>query len=274
MTVLARAYPNPDAQLSLGGARARVFAFVDRDLLLVDDRLPSISALGEAGGPTSAWLHLGELHGDPCFALDVAASDVQSHWKVVSLRSAYRALAEDEWNVAAYAVQLLHWQRTARFCIRCGGALESVPGEWSKRCPSCAISTYPPVSPCVIALVHDGDRVLMVHQPAWGPMHGLVAGFVEPGESLEACVRREVLEEVGLAVDGIQYFGSQTWPFPHQIMVAFMARYVRGEIVVQESELDGAAWFDRNAMPQIPPRLSIGRAMLESWMAGRAPEQT
>jgi NAD+ diphosphatase len=127
--------------------------------------------------------------------------------------------------------------------------------------------TYPHVSPCVIVLIHDGEHILLTHKPGWGPMHSIVAGFVEPGESLEECLVREVREEVGAEVDEVRYFHSQPWPFPHQLMIGFFARYIGGEIRPDPSELDVARWFHVDELPAIPPPLSIARRMIDAWVA-------
>jgi NAD+ diphosphatase len=126
---------------------------------------------------------------------------------------------------------------------------------------------YPPVNPCTITLVHDGERILLTHKDGWGPRYGLVAGFVEPGESLEDNLRREVAEEVGVQVGRIDYFRSQPWPYPHQIMVGFFAEYAGGEVRIDRDELDDARWFHVDALPQIPPPLSIARQLINTWAA-------
>jgi NAD+ diphosphatase len=120
----------------------------------------------------------------------------------------------------------------------------------------------------MICLVHDGaDRVLLARQPIWPTgRYSVLAGFVEAGESLEACVRREVGEETGLEVDAIEYQGSQPWPFPHQLMVGFFARYAGGEVVLRDGELEDARWFEPGALPTLPPRLSIARSLIEHFL--------
>jgi NAD+ diphosphatase len=173
--------------------------------------------------------------------------------------------------LAGYAAQLLRWQRTSRFCPVCATALEPSDG-WGKVCPACRHSLYPPVSPATITLIHDGgDGVLLTSKPGWGKRYSLVAGFVEPGETLEQCVAREVLEEVGVEVSAIQYIGSQPWPFPQQLMVGFLARYAGGEIAIDTSELSDARWFRRDALPELPPPFSIARQIIELW---RTPSAT
>lgn len=173
--------------------------------------------------------------------------------------------------LSGYAAQLLRWSRSSRFCPACAEPLQPLDG-WGKRCPGCGHSLYPPVSPAAIVLIHDGpERVLLTSKSGWGARYSLVAGFVEPGETLEQCVAREVLEEVGVAVDGVRYVGSQPWPFPNQLMVGFTARYAGGEIAIDTSELVDARWFARDGLPELPPPFSIARQIIEMWRRGEAP---
>jgi NAD+ diphosphatase len=173
--------------------------------------------------------------------------------------------------LAGYAAQLFRWSRTSRFCSACGTALAQNDG-WGKVCPNCGTTTYPPVSPATITLIHDGaDRVLLGSKPGWGKRYSLIAGFVEPGETLEECVAREVQEEVGVGVTDLRYVGSQPWPFPHQLMVGFTARYAGGEIVIDGTELADAAWFARDDLPELPPPFSIARQIIEMWRNDRSP---
>src|SRR5207247_4608684 len=131
----------------------------------------------------------------------------------------------------------------------------------------CAATYYPRISPAAIVLVHDGPRVLLArpkHFPEW---YALIAGFLETGETLEECAAREVREETGVLVDQVVYQGSQPWPFPHQVMIGFRARYAGGDIVVDTTELDDARWFDVTSLPPLPPPVSIARAMIDAWAA-------
>lgn len=171
--------------------------------------------------------------------------------------------------LAGYAAQLLRFQKAARFCPVCGTA--AVAGElWSKQCPACEHSWYPPVSPAVLLLVHDGaDRILLAQKPGWGKRYSILAGFVEPGESLEACCIREAMEEANVVVAEPQYIGSQPWPFPHQLMVSFFARHVDGEIRPDEQELSDARWFTVDDLPELPPPYSLSRQTIDRWVASR-----
>ncbi len=191
-------------------------------------------------------------------------------WQASNVRNLYGRISETEWHIAGYATQILHWQRVSQFCPVCGSATEPMGKEWVRRCANCGHDRYPQVSPAVLALVHDGaDRVLLAHKPGWGDRYSILAGFVLPGESLEECVQREVEEEVGFQVADIVYKGSQPWPFPHQLMLGFTARYVSGDIRLDEEELDHAAWFDVNELPPLPPPLSLSRQLIDAWKRER-----
>jgi NAD+ diphosphatase len=200
-------------------------------------------------------------------ALDPAAPPPPG-LRAIGLRAVLAQADAELSALTGYAAQLLRWSRTSRFCPACATPLQPLDG-WGKRCPACGHSLYPPVSPATIVLIHDGaDGVLLTSKPGWGARYSLVAGFVEPGETLEQCVAREVLEEVGVLVDEVRYVGSQPWPFPHQLMVGFTARYAGGEIAIDTSELADARWFTRDALPELPPPFSISRQIIELWRGG------
>lgn len=212
---------------------------------------------------------VGLLDGHPALAGEIALGAELPEGVVASnLRAAATALPAAEWTAAALASQVLHWDRTNRFCGDCGSPMtQPVSTERAKRCGQCRHVVYPRVSPCVIVLIHDGPRMLLTRQASWpAGRYGLVAGFVEAGESLESCVRREVAEETGLLVDEITYQGSQPWPFPHQLMMGFVARHAGGEVVLRDGELEEARWFEPGALPTLPPRLSIARSLIEDFL--------
>lgn len=191
-------------------------------------------------------------------------------WRALNLRAALGLADAEVASMLGYAAQLLYWQRTSRFCASCATPMVANDG-WGKKCPNCGYAIYPPASPATIVLIHDGERILLTTKDGWGRRYGLVAGFVEPGESFEECVTREVHEEVGVDLTDIRYIASQPWPFPHQVMVGYMARYAGGEIVVDTSELVGAGWFTRDTLPELPPPFSIARQLIERWLKDGAP---
>lgn len=214
--------------------------------------------------------HVGTFDGSPVLAAEVAPDAALPDGVLAcDLRIATKALSAGAWSAAALASQVLHWDRTNRFCGQCGATMEQANlRERAKRCTGCGHVSYPRVSPCTITLVHDGNRVLLTRQASWpAGRYGLVAGFVEPGETLEDCVRREAYEETGVTLADVAYAGSQPWPFPHQLMVGFTARHVSGDPAPRDGELEDARWFAPDALPVLPPRFSIARRMLDAFFA-------
>jgi NAD+ diphosphatase len=253
-----------------GERPALVFAFA-RDSLLVCANGDVTALADEAVLPDGDRLFFGCLDGADCFAVDLAdLAEPPAGHELVNLRPLHGRLGEELWVLAGRAVQLLDWERQNRFCGRCGEPTERATEERALVCTSCRLATYPRLSPAVITLVTRGDELLLaqgVRHPQG--LHSLLAGFVEPGESLEEAVRREVLEEVGIEVGDIRYFGSQPWPFPNNIMVAFTAEYAGGELRLDEREIVAAQFFARDALPTLPPPPSIARWVIETTL-GRA----
>jgi NAD+ diphosphatase len=187
--------------------------------------------------------------------------------RFVPLRELRSEMDEARWALAGRAVQLVEWARTSRFCGRCGTPTVSSPGERGLRCPSCGLIAYPRLAPAVITLVERDGEVLLANGRNFGaPMYSCVAGFVEPGETLEETVHREVGEEVGVKLGQVRYFGSQPWPFPHSLMLGFLAEWESGDIVIDPVEIADAGWFSADAMPLIPPRMSIARLLIDDWL--------
>ena len=187
-----------------------------------------------------------------------------------NLRGLFPRLNEAIFWIAARAVQIVAWDHDHQFCGRCATRTENHPTEHSKQCPNCGLTHYPRLAPAVIVLVERGDEVLLARSPQFPPgMFSTLAGFVEPGESLEHTVAREIAEEVGVQVANVRYFGSQPWPFPNSLMIGFRADYASGEIVIDGEEIVEAGWFRHGALPQIPPRISIARALIDSWIEER-----
>ena len=213
-------------------------------------------------------IYLGTLAGVPCLAAEADPDpEVPEGWEAISLRALFGQVGDAEYAIAGYASQMLYWRRTSGFCPVCGHRTEPKEGDWGRRCPECGHVAYPHVTPATLILIHDGPRLLLGHKPGWGTRYSILAGFAEPGESLEECVHREVGEEVGLQIDDLAYAGSQPWPYPHQLMIGFTACYVSGEIQVDGEEIDHAAWFTPDSLPDLPPNVSLSRQMIDHWLA-------
>lgn len=215
-------------------------------------------------------LYLGTLEGIPCYAVEVPAESPEPEGLTFRpLRSLYELMDEDLFHLAGKAVQTLAWDETHQYCGRCGTLTDLSHSERSRVCPQCGLISYPRLAPAVITAIMKDKQILLAHSEQFqNNMYGLIAGFVEPGETLEDCVEREIMEEVGLKVKNITYFDSQQWPFPHSLMIGFLAEYESGEITVDGEEIVHADWFDLDNLPVIPPNVSIARKMID-WLVER-----
>ncbi len=188
-------------------------------------------------------------------------------YKMFPLRQSYYHLAEPLYLKAGKCAELLYWDHNTRFCGVCGGQMR-MHTDISKRCEHCGKEVWPSLAPAVIVLIHRGaDEVLLARGRNFkSDFYGLIAGFVETGETLEEAVCREVREETGLSIQNLRYFDSQPWPYPSGIMVGFNADYAGGELHVQREELKKAGWFHRDHLPQLPEKLSIARRLIDHWL--------
>jgi NAD+ diphosphatase len=212
--------------------------------------------------------YLGALGGIDCFAAALGEDEEVEGLELRHLRALHEVLPDDQWALAGRAVQLVEWERTHRFCGVCGAVTEPCAGERARRCTACEHLAFPRLSPAVIVLVQRGSELLLARGRRFTePIYSCIAGFVEPGESAEEAVAREVREEVGIDIADIRYFGSQSWPFPHSLMIGFTARWAGGEIAIEEEEVLDAGWFTAEALPELPARLSIARRLIDSALA-------
>jgi NAD+ diphosphatase len=185
--------------------------------------------------------------------------------QLVSLRDVMMTGINLDFQHIARAWQYAQFLRTHQYCGQCGSSTRQVQWEMARHCDVCHHRTYPRVSPCIIVAIHNGQQILLAqgNRHITPPMFSTLAGFVESGESLEQAVHREVEEEVGVKLKNIQYFGSQAWPFPHQLMVGFTAEYAGGEIAVDGKEILAADWFSPDDLPNIPSSVSISRDLID-----------
>jgi len=251
------------------------FAFVEGQLLLLEQH----DGPGLAPQPWSLFAplqparhYLGRLDGVDCWAFTL--NEPPPGFKRTPLRAAMMGFGEPLMGVAGCAAQVLEWDRAHRYCGVCGTPTEPQPLERSRKCPACGHTAYPRLSPAMMVLVWRDGEVLLARSPHYVPgVYSALAGFVEPGESLEQCIHREVAEEVGVQVTDLHYYGSQSWPFPHSLMIAYTARWVSGDIVRQADEIEDAQWYALDALPKIPPRFSIsGHLIRDTVVAMGGPE--
>ena len=188
------------------------------------------------------------------------------------LRDLFEKMPLGDWMALARDHELDYWQKTNKFCGRCGTALERHPdpNERAMCCPKCGMRYYPQITPAVIVLVKKGDKILLQRNTHYKLPHwSLVAGFLDPAETFEEAVRREIREESSLEVSHIRYFGSQTWPFPSNLMVGFVADWVSGEPTPDGEEIVESGWFGRDNLPSLPRKISIARRLVDAWIEGR-----
>ncbi|OCY52384.1 NAD(+) diphosphatase [Acinetobacter pittii] len=204
-------------------------------------------------------------HDEQVIARDLLAEEpIPEGLQLVPIRQLITSWSKEQFLQASRAVQLLEWRRNHKFCSHCGHPTEVHPTEYAMVCPSCGYHQYPRVNPCIITVITRGDDEILLAKSVHNKtnMYGLIAGFVEVGETLEEAVQREAFEEVGLKLKNIQYMSSQPWPFPSNLMVAFRAEYESGEIKLQEEEIADAQFFKIDQLPEIPFKGSIAHSMI------------
>jgi NAD+ diphosphatase len=213
--------------------------------------------------------YLGMLDGIPCYAYELPGGSVVPEGHSFSgVRDLYGKVPDPEMALASYAVRIIGYDRSTRFCGRCGHETRPLRTERAKLCTDCNLIIYPRISPAIIVLIKKGEEVLLASSPRFPPgLFSVIAGFVEPGESIEETVHREVKEEVGIQVKNIRYFASEPWPFPDSLMLGFVADYCSGDIVIDNNEIRAAGWFTRDTLPDLPSSMSISRALINAWIA-------
>jgi NAD+ diphosphatase len=211
-------------------------------------------------------ISLGEHQGLPCFAIDVGNEQLElEDYETMSLRGVFMSHNEPLFLAIARAWQWILFRRTHRYCGKCGRGMQQVEWEMAMHCHACHHRCYPRVSPCIIVAIRQQDKILLAQGKTQKErkMFSILAGFVESGESLEQAVHREVFEEVGIKIKNLEYFGSQPWPFPHSLMMGFLADHDSGDIQVDGNEILEAYWFDIDKLPFVPPNMSIAGKLIE-----------
>jgi NAD+ diphosphatase len=222
---------------------------------------------------------IGRLGDVVCWAatIEPMPSSLPAGFTLEPLRALFGGIPEELLAVAGRALQVVEFHRTHRFCGACSSPTEAHDDQRARRCPSCAAVTYPRIAPAMMVLVKRdtaaGRELLLARGARFpGAFYSALAGFVEPSESIEDCVHREVREEVGIRVRDLRYFGSQSWPFPHSLMIAFVAHYDGGELVCEPGEILDAGWFPLDRLPLLPLPISIARRLINHVIAEVAPD--
>jgi NAD+ diphosphatase len=251
-----------------------LYIVFQRGELVSDLRAPEPCLLDQRMVKLLGWrprqrLFLGYWHDKACFALEIEPEDELDpmQFQRGSLYQVLGRLDEQLFVLAGRASQLLTWERDHQFCGRCGSGMTMDIDERAMRCEPCSVINYPRIAPCIIVLVTRGEELLLARNVNFPrPMYSTLAGFIEAGEAAEETLVREVREEVGVEVDDIQYFQSQSWPFPSQLMLGYFARYTGGDIVCDQTEIADAQWFHYSDLPMIPPASSISGQLIRHYI--------
>lgn len=251
-------------------ASAWLFAFSSAKMLVKSvpaaPEIPTGRDLAGLDAAASFRQYLGDLAGRPCYCLELdEAFAPPPGMQFIDLRSVLGLVDEDIFLLAGRACQVVNWNRMHKFCGKCGALTEAQQHELAKKCPQCGSLFFPRISPAIIVAVVRGEEILLAHNKNFRPnWYSVIAGFVEPGETFEDCVARELMEEVGIRVKNIRYFDSQPWPFPDSLMVGFIAEHADGEIMVDGEEIEDAAWYGRDNLPPRPGPHSIAGRLIET----------
>ena len=246
------------------------FVFNNNKLLFVTEnngiKIPVKSNIKNLDINQSSTLYLGTFCGVPCYTSLIKEDDnLPKNMIFKDLRSAGTFIEEELFLVCGRASQIMNWHKTHKYCGRCGSETDESITERAMVCPKCGLINYPRISPAIIVAITKGEEILLAHNNNFSKgVYSLIAGFVEPGETLEQCVKREVCEEVGIRVKNIKYFSNQPWPFPSSIMIGFTAEYASGEIKPDGVEIGDANWYSINRLPNLPTPISIARKIINA----------
>jgi NAD+ diphosphatase len=247
------------------------FAF-NNDLMLIKpdakahiSHIPTVKELEDLGLILETKIYMGTLDNIPCFCVELPDYTPEIEGMAyVGLRQVFAMAGEELFKLAGMAIQIVNWDKNHKYCGQCGKPTGRLENERAKVCNKCGQLYFPRLSPAIIvAVIKDGKILLARNKNFKVPMFSVIAGFVEPGETLEDAVERELWEEVGIKVKNIKYFGSQPWPFPHSLMLGFTAEYAEGDIKIDGEEIAEARWFPPDDLPMIPEKMSIARKLID-----------
>lgn len=249
------------------------FVFYNNKMLFKTENneinIPTRGVIEEIGVNMDSQHYLGCFNGICCYTNKIYDDfKLPKYVEFIDIKIAGLQIDEQLFFICGKASQVLNWSDTHKYCGRCGNKTEPSPSERAMVCPKCGLISYPRISPAIIVGVTKGDEILLAHNNNFPEgLFSIIAGFVEPGELFEECVKREVYEEVGIKVKNIKYFNNQPWPFPNSLMIGFTAEYESGEIMVDGVEIGEARWFKKDLLPNLPSNISIARKIIDFFIS-------
>jgi NAD+ diphosphatase len=249
---------------------SRWFVFLE-DLLLVLNQPDGSYIIPKTWELDEHTHFIGNINNTDCYCTEISPHfNIPNNMSLIPLRQALITLNSDFFNPVIKAFQIIRWNKNHQYCGQCGNKTidKTTSMTFERHCPHCSMIYYPRISPSIIVRIQKGKQILMARGPHFKPgIYGLIAGFIEPGESAEDAVQREVMEEVGIEIKNVRYFGSQPWPFPDALMLAFTAEHAAGELSLDHIEIEDAGWYDANNLPGLPSSgLSIGRKLIDDFI--------
>lgn len=249
---------------------AYLFLFTDNKLIVTGNQnntqyqIPTLNELNLTDLDVISFIQVGNIQNKPCYTGLMPSGSQLNQMHTLGLRELFNLIDEEFFGIAIRAFHLVNWDRSSQYCGFCGTKTINHHHLQAKACPSCDNLIFPRISPAVIVAIIKDKQILLASSSRFqANFYSVLAGFVEPGETLEECVHREIKEEVGIHIKNITYFGSQPWPFPDSLMIAFTAEYDSGEVTIDGDEIQDAAWFTADNLPQIPGKMSISRKLID-----------
>ncbi|HVY53562.1 MAG TPA: NAD(+) diphosphatase [Gammaproteobacteria bacterium] len=244
-----------------------IFYYKDSQIYLFEEKhLPLWQHMRPFASPNTQLYCFGEINKQRCL-LTSSLELLPSHFNLQPIRFSYEVLGDTLYRLAGLGCQLNHWRTAHHYCGRCAAKTFDKPDERALICPQCNFISYPQLYPCIIVLVTKGSKLLLARSPHFQPgIYSTLAGFIEPGESVENAAFREIKEEVNISIQNLQYVTSQPWPFPNSLMLGFHAEYESGEIIINPKEIEDAQWFSADQLPPLSSTLSISHFLIKKYL--------
>lgn len=249
------------------------FIYTNNNLLIMSDidglQIPTFEKVENFHHQLTRTYNIGTFNNISCYCGEIPSNiTIPSNFTSMPLNEVANIFNNNIFSICGKAYQILYWDQTHQFCGRCGCKTNNLGKEFAKLCPNCNFISYPRISPAIIVGITKGNKILLAHNKNFpNDIHSTIAGFLDPNETLDDCIKREVYEEVGIQIKNIKYFNSQPWPYPNSIMIGFTAEYESGEILVDGEEITHADWYDKDNLPALPNETTIARQIINKLLS-------